>query len=46
MTTLIIVGDLIVCGFMVALAAWLFVRAGDDAMDAAARIPFEDGDDA
>ncbi len=44
MTTLIIIGDLLVCGFLAGLVAWLFTRADDEKMDAAARIPLEEDD--
>ncbi len=45
MTALLIIGDILVCGFFAALAAWLFMRAGDDEMDEAARIPLLEDDD-
>ncbi len=44
MTTLLIIGDLLVCGFLAGLVAWLFTRADDADMDAAARIPLDDDD--
>ena len=40
MMTLIIIGDILVTGFMVAVVAWLFARADDKKIDEAARIPF------
>lgn len=39
----IVIGDLIVSGVLIALAAWLFSRDGKE-MDEAARIPLEDPD--
>lgn len=42
MTHLILIGDLLVCGFMVGLVIWLFVRGDKSEQDAAARIPLED----
>lgn len=42
MIALIIIGDILVCGFLVGLVAWLFLRADDEKMNAAARIPLDD----
>lgn len=42
MTWFIFVGDMLVMLFMVVLAAWVFYRGTDDAIDHAARIPLED----
>lgn len=45
MTTLIIIGDIVVCGGLVALVAWLFARADGEKMDEAARIPLDEDED-
>lgn len=45
MTELILVGDLIVMGFMVALVAWLLTARGKERAGAASRIPLEDEDE-
>ncbi len=44
MVTLIIIGDLIVCGLLIGLTAWLFVRESDEKIDEAARIPLTEDD--
>lgn len=41
-TAIIFIGDIVVCGFLAALVAWLFIRSDDAKMDEAARIPLED----
>lgn len=41
----IVLGDLLVSGGLVALAAWLFCRGGDEKLDRAARIPLEEDDE-
>ena len=45
MTYLIFIGDMLVMAFMVALVVWLSVRANDERIAAAARIPLEDDTD-
>jgi len=42
MTQLILAGDLLVCAFMVGLAAWLLTRGGKEKSEAAAQIPLQD----
>jgi hypothetical protein len=42
MAYLIFGGDLFVTGFMVALVIWISLRATNEQLDAAARIPLED----
>jgi cbb3-type cytochrome oxidase subunit 3 len=42
MTHFILLGDLLICGFMVALVVWLFTRGDKSAFDKAARIPLDD----
>ena len=42
MTFFIFAGDMLVMLFMVVLVVWVFWRASDESMDAAARIPLED----
>lgn len=44
MTTLLIIGDILVCGGLAALVAWLFARADDEEMNKAARIPLDEDD--
>ena len=44
MTQLIIFGDILVCGFMIGLFAWLLVSAPDEKIDEAANIPLNDDD--
>ena len=40
----IFAGDMLVMAFMVAVVIWLFVRASDEQIEAAARIPLDDAD--
>lgn len=42
MTALILIGDILVCGFLAGLVAWLFVRADDKDIEEAANIPLND----
>ena len=44
MTTLIVIGDILVCAFLVGLVAWLFVRKSDREIDKVARLPLLDDD--
>jgi cbb3-type cytochrome oxidase subunit 3 len=41
-TYLIFIGDMVVMAFMVALVVWVSVRANNERIDCAARIPLED----
>ena len=41
-TTILIIGDILVCGFLAGLVAWLLTRADKQKMDEAARIPLEE----
>lgn len=43
-TTLIIIGDILVCGFLAAIVPWLFWIADDEKIEEAARIPLMDDD--
>lgn len=43
--TFIFIGDIIVCGFLAALAAWLFTRGDTAGLEEAARIPLQDDDE-
>jgi hypothetical protein len=40
---LIFAGDMLVMAFMVAVVVWVSIRANDEQIDAAARIPLDDG---
>ena len=42
MMTLIIIGDIVVCGIIIALVAWIFARDEDKNLREAARIPLLD----
>lgn len=42
---LIVIGDIIISGALVALAAWLFCSADKKSLDDAARIPLEEDDE-
>ena len=42
MTQLILIGDLLVCAFMVGVVTWLLTRGGKEKSEAAARIPLHD----
>ena len=42
---LLVVGDIIISGALVALAAWLFCGGKKESLDAAARIPLEEDDE-
>ena len=41
-TTILIIGDILVCGFLAGLVAWLLTRADAKKMEEAARIPLEE----
>lgn len=42
MTFFIFAGDMLVMAFMIGLVVWVYMRASDDSIDEAARIPLED----
>lgn len=42
MTELILIGDLLVCAFMVGAVVWLLTRGGKQKSEVAARIPLND----
>jgi hypothetical protein len=42
MTYLLLAGDVLVMGFMVVVVAWASLRASEEQIDAAARIPLRD----
>ena len=42
---LIVIGDILISGALVTLAAWLFCGAGKESLDAAARIPLDEDDE-
>jgi hypothetical protein len=42
MTYLIFIGDMAVMAFMTALVVWVSVRANNERIESAARIPLED----
>lgn len=42
---LIVIGDIVISGGLVALAAWLFCGGKKESMDEAARIPLEEDDE-
>jgi len=43
-TWFIFIGDLVVMAGLIAAAAWVFLRANPDDLNAAARIPLDDGE--
>ncbi len=44
MIALIIIGDILICGFLAGLVAWMFVINDDETIDEAARLPLSEED--
>ena len=45
MTSVIIIGDILVCGFLVAVVTYLYATYGDDKVDEAAHLPLMEDDE-